>query len=220
MIPLIAKGRSDADDNNANNVNYLFGISQGSDTLAADFEEDDSGPGAIGANHPVTSSATVTTNVWHHAAATYNGSTWFLYLDGTQVGTAAQAGPPASAASIVTTIGTSMNNANAPIGAFAGTIDEVRIWNVARSQAQIQAAMNTEIPGATAGLVARFGMNESSGTNVPDTSGSAIAGTAGWPHLGEPWRSLRGPGQCAQRLRSFRHRLTAPPVSRSRRRWT
>ena len=49
VIPLIAKGRSDADDNNANNVNYLFGISQGTDTLAADFEEDDTGAGSIGA---------------------------------------------------------------------------------------------------------------------------------------------------------------------------
>ena len=46
----------------------------------------------------------MTQNVWHHAAATYNGNAWFLYLDGVQVGRHQQrnAGPPPVAASIVT----------------------------------------------------------------------------------------------------------------------
>ena len=39
----------------------------------------------------------------------------------------------------LTTIGISRETGGALDGFFAGTMDEVRIWNVARSQAQIQA---------------------------------------------------------------------------------
>ena len=201
---MIAKGRSDADDVNANNVNYLFGISQANGTLAADFEEDASGAGSTGANHPVTSNTAVTQNVWHHAAATYNGSAWFLYLDGTQVGTANQAGPPANAASIVTTIGTADELVTgSAVGAFGGTIDEVRIWNVARSQAQIQAAMNTEITGATAGLLARFGMNETSRHERARHVRQRDRRNGGRPDLGEPGGALRRTGERARRTGRF-----------------
>ena len=37
---------------------------------------------AAGGNHPVSGTTVVTSNVWHHAAATYDGTTWRLYLDG------------------------------------------------------------------------------------------------------------------------------------------
>ena len=33
-------------------------------------------------NHPIIGTTVVTSNVWHHAAATYDGTTWRLYLDG------------------------------------------------------------------------------------------------------------------------------------------
>jgi hypothetical protein len=43
---------------------------------------------------------------------------------------------------------------------FSGTLDEVRIWNVVRTQAQIQAAMNTELATGTAGLTAYYKLNQ------------------------------------------------------------
>ncbi len=50
-------------------------------------------------------------------------------------------------------------------GSFVGTpksnIDEVRIWHVARTQAQIQENMNNELAGDENGLVAYYKMNES-----------------------------------------------------------
>ena len=48
-------------------------------------------------------------------------------------------------------------------GFFAGQLDEVRIWNFARTQAQIQASMGYEITSGT-GLLGRWGMNEATGT--------------------------------------------------------
>ena len=46
--------------------------------LVADYEE------PTGPNHPVSGTAVVTSNVWHHAAVTYDATTgtWKLYLDG------------------------------------------------------------------------------------------------------------------------------------------
>ena len=76
----------------------------------------------------------LTVGAWAHLAATYDGANVRLYVNGVQVGISAQTG----------TIGTTTT----PLwigGAqrFSGVIDEVRIYNVALTQAQIQADMNT-----------------------------------------------------------------------------
>ena len=60
-------------------MNYFLGIDASTGTLVADFEDN-----ATAANHPVTGTTPVTSNVWHHAAAAYDTATdtWRLYLDG------------------------------------------------------------------------------------------------------------------------------------------
>ncbi|MBM3521553.1 MAG: hypothetical protein FJX57_01235, partial [Alphaproteobacteria bacterium] len=50
--------------------------------------------------------------------------------------------------------------------AFEGRLDEIRIWNVARSEAQILAAMNTTLTGAEAGLTVYLPLDETSGTSA------------------------------------------------------
>jgi hypothetical protein len=42
---------------------------------------------------------------------------------------------------------------------FEGNIANVKVWNVARTQAQIQADMYLEVPTVTTGLVARYNFN-------------------------------------------------------------
>ncbi len=79
VIPLVTKGRDEAEGSNVD-ANYWVGLDT-SGHLVADFEE---APGQTlaGLNHPVTGTAVATQNIWHHAAATYDGTTWRLYLDG------------------------------------------------------------------------------------------------------------------------------------------
>jgi hypothetical protein len=79
-------------------------------------------------------------NVWHHIAVIINGSTAYLYCDGSYKGSGA-------IPSIVA------NNRPLYIGRietetdwFNGTIDEVRIWNRSLSQAEINAEMQSSLP--------------------------------------------------------------------------
>src|SRR6266498_3296975 len=80
-VPLVTKGRAEAEGSNVD-MNYFLGIDATSGVLVADFEEGPGGAGPLGQNHPVSGVTAVTSNVWHHVAATYDGTTWKLYLDG------------------------------------------------------------------------------------------------------------------------------------------
>src|SRR6266542_3458792 len=83
--PLVPKGRAAAEGSNVD-MNYFLGIDATSAKLVADFEEG-LGGGTLGLNHPVSANTVITNNVWHHAAATYDGQTWKLSLDGALDGT-------------------------------------------------------------------------------------------------------------------------------------
>jgi Concanavalin A-like lectin/glucanases superfamily/Bacterial TSP3 repeat len=177
-IPLVTKGRSEVDGSNVD-MNYFLGIRASDGVLVADFEEAPGGPGPAGQNHPVIGSTVVSSNVWHHAAATYNGSTWRLYLDGNVDAQLALTGNPAPRSDSIqhAGLGTALNSTGVASGFFAGVIDEARVWNFARDQTQIQATKNLEVPSAT-GLIGRWGLNEGINTSVGDSSGGGNNGTA------------------------------------------
>lgn len=60
---------------------------------------------------------------------------------------------------------------------FVGTIDDVRIWNVARTRAEILVHQDREMTGFEPGLVGYYKLNEGSGTAVADSSPSGAHGT-------------------------------------------
>ena len=62
--------------------------------------------------------------------------------------------------------------------AFCGTMDEVRIWNVVRTQKEIEDNMYRELenPSADASLLAYWKFNEGTGTALTDSSGKNAAG--------------------------------------------
>ncbi len=74
---------------------------------------------------------------------------------------------------------------------FKGQMDEVRIWNVARTQAEIQADMNRELSGTESGLVGYWKFNEGSGNTVYDFSPNNNDGTLhGGVTRGVMWLSI------------------------------
>ena len=177
IVPLITKGRAEAENAGAD-VNYFLGINLDTNTLAADFEEG-AGGSSPSLNHPVSGTTAIASDgTWHHAAATYDGTDWFLYLDGVQDGTASPGQPANAATNVPTAVGTSLNTGSTAAGFFAGVIDKVRIWDNARSQPDIATDKDTEITSPQTGLLGVWNLNEGFGTSLADNSGNAKTGAA------------------------------------------
>ena len=187
-IPLITKGRSETDGSNVD-ANYFLGIDASSGELEADFED----LRATNNNNPVNGAGAVSQNVWHHAAATYDSTQFCLYLDGVLNGTCtATSQTPRSDSIQAPAIGTASDSTGVLAGFFAGRVDEVRIWNVARTQQQIQGSMNSELTSGT-GLIGRWGMNDGAGTSVAGSVGGINGTTTGGPTWVSGAPALDGP---------------------------
>jgi hypothetical protein len=79
-------------------------------------------------------------NTWTHIAASHDGVTTRMFVNGVQVGSAAVSGPLTSSAGAVLIGGNSVWGEH-----FAGRIDEVRIYDIARTAAEITEDMTTAI---------------------------------------------------------------------------
>ena len=169
-IPLFTKGRGEDDGSNVD-MNYFLGIRASDGVLVADFEDKDTG-----ANHPIAGLTTLRNNTWYHAAVTYNGSQWQLFLNGVLEAELTVNKLPRNDSIQPPALGSALDSTGAPQGFFAGVLDEARIWNYARPQQQIKDGMRQQIASAI-GLIARWGLNEGGGTAVTDSSGRGINGT-------------------------------------------
>jgi len=188
LVPLIAKGAPESDGSNVD-ANYILGINTSGNVLAADFEDT-----ATGLNHPISGTTAIVNNLWYHAAATYDGTTWNLYLNGNLEATlVVGAFTPRSDSVQPAGLATMQKSAASPgqLGFFAGVLDEARIWSVARSQVQIQADRYSELTSGT-GLVARWGFGEGTGTTAADSVGAPASN--GTLTNGPAWVTSSFPG--------------------------
>jgi len=96
-----------------------------------------------GGNQNTIGPSVLAVNTWTHLAATSDGTTVRLFVNGVQVASQAQPTP------LATTTGTLQIGGNSYGEYFAGRIDDVRIYNRALSPAQIQIDMNTPIGGTS-----------------------------------------------------------------------
>jgi hypothetical protein len=95
----------------------------------------------IGGERNAIGAAALPLNAWSHLAATFDGSSLKLYVNGSLVTTTAIAG------SIPTSTGVLRLGGNAIWGEwYAGLIDDVRIYNKPLTQAQIQTDLTTPVP--------------------------------------------------------------------------
>jgi len=103
-----------------------------------------------------------TQKAWHHVATTFDGTNYKLFLDGEEIdNTTAFQGLTPPDTEPVRIIG------NKP---WVGKIDEVRMWSVARTQAEIQANMNKTLVGNETGLVAYYPMDVNNNWEIIDKS--------------------------------------------------
>ena len=73
-----------------------------------------------------------------------------------------------------------------------GYIDEVRVWNTARSQSEIESTMHTELNGDECGLVAYWNFNEGSGSIAYDRSNNGNDGVLNNMDPTSAWFYQRG----------------------------
>ena len=109
--------------------------------------------------------------LWTHVALTYDGRLRRIYINGLLDRESSEQALPLRAGPGELVIG-----ADAELGAaFAGRIDTVRLWRVARSAAEIQRDLRKTL-GAAAGLVAEWPMDGDARDRVGGHDGAAVNG--------------------------------------------
>jgi hypothetical protein len=128
--------------------------------------------------------------VWQHLAGTYDGSQITIYEDGEKVWSLPQSGDVADVDFVF--LGRSE-------ASFHGVLDEVRLWDVVRSEADIQADMHRSLSGNEAGLVGYWRLDEGEGQVAFDATDGHSDGRLGstpasdssdpeWVDFGAPLR--------------------------------
>ena len=136
-----------------------------------------------GGNYLLTGSVNLAANQWYHVACVWNnaagGGTDYMtiYIDGIQDATI-------SGANILDNAARTNNEAldfgrQAIDGVyFAGMIDDVRVWNIARTLDEIRDSMCRKLSGSESGLVGYWRFDyEGSSTLCPDNTGNGNNGT-------------------------------------------
>jgi hypothetical protein len=134
-----------------------------------------------GGQYSVFSGVSVNDGLWHHCAAVRSGGVVSIYVDGVSTGIAA---PPYATAvnsgSFSTFIGCQVTSSL--FAPFNGSIDELRVWNTARTPAEIVASMNIGALGSEPGLFGYWRFDEGSGQaifNSAVATGAALDGVLG-----------------------------------------
>jgi hypothetical protein len=127
---------------------------------------------------------------WHHVAGTYDHNTLRIYLDGALVATQVVGAKTVVNSSSSLRLGVDDNNGIY----FDGQMSDARVWNVARTQAEIQAGMNSPLTGNEAGLVGLWRLNDTAGVKATDASGHGNDGELGTAGANRPAWVNPGPG--------------------------
>ncbi len=117
-----------------------------------------SGPGALAPGQ------------WHHVAGTYDGATVRAYLNGVEIGAQPHSGNVTDVTWIILGLWS---------GTFDGVIDEVRLWDITRSEVEILASKDSSLTGSEPGLVGYWPLDDGIGQTFADVSGKGNPGLLG-----------------------------------------
>jgi tetratricopeptide (TPR) repeat protein len=211
-MPIIFKG--DKRTSNFSHRSYILYLREDGKIQIA------SSPNGQGQRSFYTSADTIELNRWYHIAGVINAkrNAMQLFINGVEVGKTGFKGEESFYKSQnPLRIGWTYEKARPTQSPFIGLIDEVRIWNVARTGAEIRADMNTELTGNERGLVAYWKFDEETDGIVPDASlnkheGRFIGNAKLEPYTRPIFNSTR-PEQLEQAAAAYESALQLEPNS-------
>lgn len=123
---------------------------------------------------PLQTASVIPLNQYSHIAATYNGSTAAIYING-KLDTSKSVGSFPGISSGNLFMGSNPDRAGAEYP-FKGAIDEFRIWNTARNETEIISSMHQELEGNEPGLIGYWNFNEGIDTIAADKTNNGNDG--------------------------------------------
>ena len=101
-----------------------------------------------------------TTQEWYHIATAFDGNTFKLFVNGLEVKSSSNFKGEIPVQNPIEFLGAD----------FLGKMDEVRIWDIARTQSEIHSTMNQKLTGNETGLIAYYPMDLTADYKLKDLS--------------------------------------------------
>ena len=108
--------------------------------------------------YSTTVDSVISTPGWYHVATTFDGTNYKLFLNGEEVWSTDRNRNLIPANTSIKTIGVN----------FIGEMDDLRLWDVARTESEIKADMNKRLTGSESNLVAYYPMDVNSDYKLID----------------------------------------------------
>ncbi|MGV6861914.1 MAG: LamG-like jellyroll fold domain-containing protein [Putridiphycobacter sp.] len=129
--------------------------------------------GSWGTQADLVSNTIIGDNVCHHIAYVRDGNTGYVYIDGNLEGS--HSSSYTLSPSDLISLGQEWDNLTTSPSTsqfYNGDLDDFRVWNIARTQTEIQNNMNNELVGNESGLVVYYNFNQgvAGGNNTSITS--------------------------------------------------
>ncbi len=168
---------------NAGQGGYVLRVTSGDKLMFGTRDDCNVGTSLVGVT-------TLTSNIWYHVAGSWDGATMRVFVNGVLDGSLASTRNPKSGNTPLK-IG-ERGNGGTTLG---GSIDEVRLWSVARTAAELQANLAQCLSGTEPGLAGYWRLNEGSGLSALDSSANGNTATL----LNGPlWVTTDAPVSCVQ----------------------
>ena len=210
--PIIFKG--DERTSNLSHRSYILYLRENGKIQIA------SSPNGQGQKSFYTQSETIQLGKWYHIAGIIDAkrNVMRLFINGVEVGTRDFNGKESFYQSRKPLrIGWTHEEERPTQSPFVGLIDEVRIWNVVRTEAEIRADMNTQLTGDEPGLVAYWKFDEATDGIVRDASpnknNGRLIGNAKLGAYTRPVFEISNPGQLVQAAAAYEKAIQLDPNS-------